>query len=104
MLAGATQALGMVGAVIGQVPISIAVRYFGWRHAMWLVSILFIILAIAIFFIVQDKPKEHTDETEESQEKKIPILQSLMIVIKNPQSWGECDLCGLCLCAGCCFW
>lgn len=50
LLAGLTQALGMLGAAAGEAPISFLVSHVGWRECMYWVASLFVILAF--FFIV----------------------------------------------------
>lgn len=50
LLAGSTQALGMLGAATGEGPVSEAVRYIGWRSAMTWMG-LFIAMISALLFI-----------------------------------------------------
>ena len=46
LLAGLTQAVGMLGAASGQAPVSFLVESIGWRHAMLAIALLFIVLAV----------------------------------------------------------
>ena len=48
LLAGLTQALGMLGASAGQAPLSFLVTAVGWRESMVIVSGIFIILAVQL--------------------------------------------------------
>lgn len=84
LLAGLTQALGMLGAVIGEAPTAVAVHHIGWRNTMFVMSVAIVILGIFIWLFVRDRPA-HKEETH--RKHKIGLLQGLLIVIKNPRSW-----------------
>lgn len=56
LLAGLTQALGMLGAAAGEAPVSFLVSNVGWRHSMLIIAFLFIALAALLYQFVQDKP------------------------------------------------
>jgi len=84
-MAGCTQALGMLGAAMGEGPVSALVQNFGWRQTMEGIGIILIILAVLIGCIVKDRPSgEHIQRSVTAEP---PILKSLHIVIKNPQTW-----------------
>ena len=86
LLAGITQALGMVGATIGDAPLSILFHHFGWRRTMLAIAILFVLLSIAIVFIV----KEAGPGTNKPISKPIPsysMINALKQVLSNPQTW-----------------
>ena len=52
MLAGLLQSSGMVGAMLGQAPLRIAVEHYHWRVAIYGLGALALVLAIAAFFVV----------------------------------------------------
>ena len=83
LLAGMTQALGMLGAVIGTAPTAIAVEHFGWRGTMFLMALIVFLLGLLIGFLVRDKPLKQSNNGK----KTIGVLHGLLIVIKNPQTW-----------------
>lgn len=88
--AGATQALGMIGAAIGEGPVSVMVQNFGWRQTMWVIGLILIILAALIGLIVRDRPNQYL--TKEGAlaaptSQGPGLLKGLMIVLKNPQTW-----------------
>ncbi len=87
LLAGLTQALGMLGASAGQAPLSFLVSAVGWRHSMLIVALLFIVLAALLYQYVQDKPRtaEHYKNVTDNQ--KLSILESLKIILSNRQIW-----------------
>jgi MFS family permease len=83
-MTGFTQALGMLGAAMGEGPVSGVVATFGWRQTMEDIGIILIILAVLIGLIVRDHPRDETTHRPVTTE---PIIKSLHIVIKNPQTW-----------------
>ena len=52
MLAGLLQSSGMVGAMLGQAPLRIAVEHYHWRVAIYGLGAVALLLAIAAFFVV----------------------------------------------------
>ena len=88
-LAGLTQALGMVGAAVGEGPVSYLVAAYGWRQTMVMIGLFLLLLALLIAILVRDKNTEDLDITKDRKKnpEKTPILQSLRIVLKNPQTW-----------------
>ena len=87
VLAGATQGLGMAGAYIGGAPISEVFHALGWRETLIYTAILFIGLLILIILFVKDHPKEHAEYHRNQPKRQISIIQDLMTVLKNKQTW-----------------
>lgn len=85
LLAGLTQALGMLGAAAGEAPVSLLVSSLGWRHSMLIIAFLFICLAALLYQFVQDKPGDGRHTTKSAN--KISILQSLKIILSSKQTW-----------------
>lgn len=85
LLAGLTQALGMLGAAAGEAPVSFLVAALGWRHSMLIIAVLFVVLAGLLYYFVQDKPGAKRRELR--YEKRISILTSLRIVMTHRQTW-----------------
>ncbi len=86
LLAGLTQALGMLGASAGQAPLSYLVTAVGWRQSMVMVSTIFIVLAVLLFRYVQDSP-EMSKKIKKTQEASISVWMSLKGVLTNRQAW-----------------
>lgn len=84
MLVGSTQALGMLGAVVGEAPVAFLIPHIGWRYSVIVVGSLFLVLAILIIFFVKNAPNQ---KTEIAEEKQATLWQSLSTVLKNKQSW-----------------
>lgn len=94
LLAGLTQALGMLGAAVGQAPMSFAVTHLGWRMTMFVIAIIFLILAFCIWLIVRDRPTNLlVDHVPPASDQN--VLGGLRRVLKNPQSWWNALYVGL---------
>ena len=93
LLAGLTQALGMLGASVGEAPVALLVSSVGWRHTMLILAFAFIVLAALIYRFVQDRPK-HKKILIKNVEH-MPISQSLRLVLSKPQSWINAVFAGL---------
>ncbi len=91
-VAGATQAVGMMGAVLGEAPMSGLVSHIGWRHSLMLMAITIALLSILMFLVIRGKPRH---EQQHTQTEKIGTLSGLRIVISNPQSWINAFFVGL---------
>jgi MFS family permease len=87
LLAGLTQAIGMLGAASGEAPVAFLVGQIGWRHSMLVIAFIFILLAAFLYQFVRDKPKAESCEVKVSKIKKVKIFDSLRIVLSMPQTW-----------------
>lgn len=94
LFAGITQALGMVGAVIGDAPMSYVFHTYGWREAMWVIALLFAILSILVLVLIRDR-SPYLPKHEAISEDTIHIWHSLKVVLSNPQTWLNCLFIGL---------
>jgi sugar phosphate permease len=84
MLAGATQALGMIGAAVGEGPVSVLVQHFDWQRTMELIGFTLIVLALLIGLMVRDQP------SAVHSKKFLPdasLWRGLRVVIKHKQCW-----------------
>lgn len=95
LLAGLTQALGMVGAAIGELPVSFMVAAIDWRQTMMLMSLLFLVLAYLIYRIIRDHPRQTLAQYDAKNNTGLSLQESLFIVMKNPQSWWNALAIGL---------
>lgn len=85
LLAGLTQALGMLGAA-AQAIVAFLVTNVGWRHSMLIVAFLFIFLAGLMYQFIQDNPKKAQYE-KKLVTKQLSIFRSLQIVLSSRQTW-----------------
>lgn len=99
LIAGLTQALGMLGAAVGQAPMAYSVSVIGWRATMWVIAVLFVLLAIAIVLLVRERPKTAYSQTMGHHVTKLSstrdVLSGLGTVLRNPQTWWNGIFVGL---------
>lgn len=95
LLAGLTQALGMVGAAVAAGPLALLVHGIGWRNTMWLIGIVLLLLAILIGLIVRDQPRSVETKVNTKIDNKLGFWEAFGVVLKNPQSWLNATYAGL---------
>jgi MFS family permease len=85
-VAGATVMIGMLGAIFGQKPLALLVNAIGWRQSSYILAAVGIGLALLIFIVVRDMPKEGplTKTDNLTQDK---LLAGLIQAITSKQTW-----------------
>jgi len=94
LLAGLTQALGMLGACISQAPMAYSVERIGWRPTMWMITFALLLLAFAIMVLVRDKPDDGTHKSNKVSNGKA-LWGGFLQILKNPQTWWNALFVGL---------
>lgn len=95
LLAGITQALGMLGAAVGQAPMALVVTAIGWRQTLFVVAIIFLLLAIGIGLIVRDAPNYLQRSLNGVKAVGPSLWLSFRTVLANKQSWLNASYAGL---------
>lgn len=85
LLAGLTQALGMLGAAAGEAPVSFLVENWGWRNSLFIMAAMFVVLSVFLYMFVRDKPREA--QSVHADLPKTGIKESLKIVLSSKQTW-----------------
>lgn len=95
--AGLTQAFGMLGAVVGDVPIVRLNTLLGWRVVMGIGAAVFLLLALLMFFLVRDGPGDRKvlDQSTQSSMGVSAILLNIRQVACRGQMWFNCLYNGL---------
>lgn len=83
LVSGMFMAAAMLGAVGGQMPLSLLVQDVGWRAALELISLAGIVLGLVYFFVVKDKPLKPGHTTVANTK----IRHTLSSILKNKQTW-----------------
>lgn len=86
LLTGLMVTVGMLGAIGGETPLALLIDHFDWRHSMIIMGVIGLILALLIFIIAQDTPKNHL-ETSTQPTEEIHLIPSVLTLIKNKQLW-----------------
>lgn len=85
-MAGIMMCLGMLGAVGAEAPLSLAMKYFGWRHAMIYGAIIGLVLALIYWLLVRDHGP-HAPKPESLAKEKNKIFKNLAEIFKSKQTW-----------------
>lgn len=89
-LAGGTQALGMLGATMGQLPVGLVVEAQGWRAALWSLAALGAVLGLLMLVTLRGRGA--------SPGGSVGVRRGLRIALANPQTW-LCSLFGMAMVA-----
>lgn len=85
MIAGLSTAIGTIGGIAGQAPLSLLNDVIGWKGSLLSLSISGIIIGLIIWFYVKDLPND--DPFHTSEEYEVSLLEGLRSVLLNPQAW-----------------
>lgn len=85
-MAGLMMTMAMLGAVGGQAPLALFIQKMEWRYAMQFLGIVGFVLAAIFWLVVRDKSPDH-GKMSNIVSTKISVIESLKLVLKNPQSW-----------------
>lgn len=84
LMTGLMMTIGMLGAVGGEAPLSLAIDHFTWQQTLFFLSAFGFVLTVCFWFVVQGEPP-YADQELESH--KPPLWKSLKIVLSKPQTW-----------------
>lgn len=79
LLTGIGQMVGVAGAVLGQMPLALAIGAIGWQDTNAALGVIGFLLAIAFWLVVRDRAL--TGESGQG------LLAGLRQVARNPQTW-----------------
>jgi len=82
LVSGMFMTAAMLGAVGGQMPLSVLVHHVGWRAALQLVALLGLGLALLYFLVVRDKA---LPAPQHGRHEKVSLL--LGRIVGNKQAW-----------------
>lgn len=84
---GITMLFGTIGASLGGAPLKILLLEVGFPHTMEMLSLLGLIIAALIYFIVSNHPGlDHRDDLRDLYANKHPF-HDISKIIKTPQAW-----------------
>lgn len=85
MLAGIIQTAGMLGAMVGQAPLRLAVDHMGWRGTMFSLAAVAVVLSLLLFITIPRRPASKVKARAEQANS--PSRGGVGQVFRNPQSW-----------------
>ena len=89
LVTGVVVTVAMLGGLVAQTPFALLSNLIGWRNAVLIDAALGIVIALAIRFVVEDRPPNTHEEAKAEQAalKKLGFLQSMRLVLSNPYNW-----------------
>src|SRR3990167_6388358 len=84
-LAGITQMLAAMGAMVGQMPVGLLVNTLGWRGTMFFLSAVGAMLAITVWSLMNYDKLESNVKCKFSCTPKVSV--SLKVILSHPQTW-----------------
>ena len=87
LLTGMMVTIGMLGAIGGEAPLALLIDNYGWRHSMVIMGSIGLILAVLIFTVAKDVPKNARITHPAPSEHDEPLVSSLVMLLKNKQLW-----------------
>ena len=83
-MTGLMMSIGMLGAVFGEAPLSVAIDKFNWSQTLIFLACIGFVLMISFWLVVKDRAplRKLIDNI-----KRPPLWQSLKIVLSKPQTW-----------------
>ncbi len=84
LVSGLCMTAAMLGAVGGQMPLSVLVQQVGWRSALQIIALIGCILAAVYFSVVRDKTLVSAPAVNQGT---FSLGQHLWSVLKNKQAW-----------------
>lgn len=85
MIGGCVQALGALGAIIGNEPVAYLTEAIGWRDTCTYSGLFGLVLALMIWAIVRDKPTH--PKRQQLVMRQMTEKERLKIVMSNHQTW-----------------
>ena len=88
LLTGLMVTIGMMGAIGGEAPLALLIDGYGWRQSMVIMGSIGLVLAILIYTVAKDAPKNiHTNTPAHTFQDDEPVISSLLTLLKNKQLW-----------------
>lgn len=79
--------MAMLGGMVAQTPMTMLTDHFGWRKMLIMDASLGILMLMAIFFLVKDRPATSPEFSEPKSFSWVNFKESLRRSLGNPQNW-----------------
>lgn len=86
---GLVVTMAMLGGLVAQTPFAALSHWLGWRHAVFIDAGLGVFIALAIWFLIQDRPSNShgSVKADKAHLQTLGFWRSLHLVLMNPQNW-----------------
>lgn len=81
--------IAMLGGLVAQTPFALLSQHIGWRNAVLIDALLGVVIALAITFVVQDRPPGSQDLVKSQKEalKSLGFWRSIYLALANRNNW-----------------
>lgn len=85
---GLLMTMGGIGSLSATAPLAWLSETFGWRNSFFIIGVFTLLLALAVWIIVQNHPRDKNwpslpENSEESLSETMPLLKGLKIILCN---------------------
>ena len=87
MIAGLSTALGTLGGILGQAPLSLLNDFIGWQGSLYILTLLGISVSLFIWFCVKDAPQDSQTSSTVNPQETVSLMKGLSSVLFNSQTW-----------------
>lgn len=87
---GVVVTFAMLGGLVAQTPFALLTELLGdWRHALYVNTVLGVVIIFAIMFVVQDRPPDALNAAQEDHAhlKQLGLWRCIKLAMLNPQNW-----------------
>lgn len=86
---GMVVTMAMIGGFVAQSPMVFLTDLIGWRNAIMLDAALGVVIALSVFWIVEDRPPNTHEKAKAEKEnlKNMGFLRCVKLVLSNPNNW-----------------
>ena len=88
MIAGITTAVGMIGEVIGQVPVAELVAHSTWPKVVLWSGLIGLAIGLLMLIVIPKRPSWFANQFRQDPDASVGILQGLGHILRNPQIWN----------------
>jgi MFS family permease len=88
-LSGLLYAIGTLGSIVAATPLVLLVEQFGWRLSFQAIIAVHLLLTLALFWVVQDRPAEKALNPPPSAGglRPVPLFGNLGILMRSKDYW-----------------
>ncbi len=86
MMVGLAETVGMLGVLVGNVYLAHLLQQSPWRDAMWVSALIALILGVACYLIVRDKP-DHDELPVVTPNTTKQFCKDVIWIVKQPGLW-----------------
>lgn len=88
MIAGITTAVGMIGEVVGQVPVAELVADYTWPKVVMWSGIIGLVIGALMLLVIPRRPSWFANQFKHDPGASVGALQGLCEILRNPQIWN----------------